>query len=147
MENCTDLEPASDDFEYFFQVYSDFPPASSFSFLSCSRSNAQVVMRFIPNWSLLTARKHTKWPEAKAASPILCGNADCVRTSLRSALQTARAILRHPIGKRESSAKFDPSKTQSYHAENAQFGPLLKIECRGLEFIGFDPSVIDRISE
>ncbi len=45
------------------------------------------------------------------------------------------------VGKRESSAKFDPSPPTPYSAENAQFAPLLKIECRGLEFVGFDPSV------
>ncbi len=46
------------------------------------------------------------------------------------------------LGKRESSAKFDnSSKIQPYNDENAQLKPLLIVECRGLEFIGFDPRV------
>lgn len=44
--------------------------------------------------------------------------------------------------KRESSAKFeDKSPTLSYSADhNGQFAPFLTIECRGLEFVGFDPT-------
>ncbi|KAN0125080.1 DUF866 domain containing protein [Russula decolorans] len=43
--------------------------------------------------------------------------------------------------KRESSAKFEPSSSpQPYPAEaNGQFRPFITIECRGLEFISFDP--------
>lgn len=42
--------------------------------------------------------------------------------------------------KRESSAKFETaSPVQPYKAENGQFGPLLTVECRGLEFVDFDP--------
>ncbi|KAJ2920374.1 hypothetical protein MD484_g175, partial [Candolleomyces efflorescens] len=45
--------------------------------------------------------------------------------------------------KRESSAKFDTSRAvKSYVAENGQLQPILEIECRGLEFTGFDPSGI-----
>jgi len=44
--------------------------------------------------------------------------------------------------KRESSAKFDPAQNHPYSDENGQFAPLLVIECRGLEFVGFDPSGI-----
>lgn len=61
-------------------------------------------------------------------------------------------------GKRESSAKFEDSyPVKPYNAENAQFAPLLQIECRGeahssidlndkliasgLEFVDFDPRV------
>ncbi|KAG6828711.1 hypothetical protein H0H92_007019 [Tricholoma furcatifolium] len=40
---------------------------------------------------------------------------------------------------RKSSAKFAPTQDRPYTAENAQFAPLLEIECRGLEFIGFNP--------
>lgn len=43
--------------------------------------------------------------------------------------------------KRESSAKFETPPPLPYKEENGQFGPLLIIECRGLEFIGFDPRV------
>lgn len=44
--------------------------------------------------------------------------------------------------KRESSAKFeDKSPTLSYSADhNGQFAPFLTIDCRGLEFVGFDPT-------
>jgi hypothetical protein len=44
-------------------------------------------------------------------------------------------------GKRESSAKFEPSIVP-YSNENGQFAPLLVLDCRGLEFTGFDPRVI-----
>ena len=45
-------------------------------------------------------------------------------------------------GKRESSAKFDLSvPLKPYVSENAEYEQLLVIECRGLEFIDFDPKV------
>ncbi|KAJ2927162.1 hypothetical protein H1R20_g9909, partial [Candolleomyces eurysporus] len=44
------------------------------------------------------------------------------------------------LGKRESSAKFNTSSAvKPYVAENGQLQPILEIECRGLEFVGFDP--------
>ena len=45
--------------------------------------------------------------------------------------------------KRESSAKFEPNeKPKPYSAEaNGQFAPFLTVDCRGLEFVGFDPKV------
>lgn len=54
---------------------------------------------------------------------------------------TANFVWRCGTCKRESSAKFeDKSPTIPYSAEaNSQFAPFLTIECRGLEFIGFDP--------
>jgi hypothetical protein len=55
---------------------------------------------------------------------------------------TAHFVWRCGMCKRESSAKFDPVAPKPYYnAENEQFGPLLIIECRGLEFVGFDPKV------
>jgi Eukaryotic protein of unknown function (DUF866) len=45
------------------------------------------------------------------------------------------------LGKRESSAKFEPTAMTPYTSANAQFEPLLVIECRGLEFTDFDPRV------
>ncbi|KAJ6519732.1 hypothetical protein C8R45DRAFT_952518 [Mycena sanguinolenta] len=51
---------------------------------------------------------------------------------------TANFVWRCGQCKRESSAKFEGA-VQAYTAENAQFGPLLVIECRGLEFIDFEP--------
>jgi len=44
------------------------------------------------------------------------------------------------VCKRESSAKFDPEPARPYPADaNGQFAPLLTLDCRGLEFVGFDP--------
>ncbi|KAF9076188.1 hypothetical protein BDP27DRAFT_1314033 [Rhodocollybia butyracea] len=54
----------------------------------------------------------------------------------------AHFVWRCSLCKRESFAKFDPSPLKPYNAENGQLAPFLKIECRGLEFIGFDPSGI-----
>lgn len=63
------------------------------------------------------------------------------RTDEREGLKGTKANFVWKCGscKRESSAKFDASKSTPYKAENGQYGPLLTIECRGLEFIGFDP--------
>ncbi|KAJ8083944.1 hypothetical protein AAF712_000844 [Marasmius tenuissimus] len=53
---------------------------------------------------------------------------------------TAHFVWRCGLCKRESSAKFDPSKTIPYTEEHSgQLAPFLKVECRGLEFIGFEP--------
>ncbi|KII93877.1 hypothetical protein PLICRDRAFT_36098 [Plicaturopsis crispa FD-325 SS-3] len=53
---------------------------------------------------------------------------------------TAHFVWRCGMCKRESSAKFETaSPPQPYAAENGQYGPLVTIECRGLEFVGFDP--------
>lgn len=56
---------------------------------------------------------------------------------------TANFVWRCGTCKRESSAKFDPKfAPQPYTADsNGQFAPLLTVECRGLEFIEFDPRV------
>ncbi|KAH7910881.1 hypothetical protein BJ138DRAFT_1086755 [Hygrophoropsis aurantiaca] len=55
----------------------------------------------------------------------------------------AHLVWRCGFCKRESSAKFDPSfAPQPYTSEsNGQFAPFLVIDCRGLEFIGFDPKL------
>ncbi|KAI1793832.1 hypothetical protein LXA43DRAFT_998595 [Ganoderma leucocontextum] len=54
---------------------------------------------------------------------------------------TAHFVWRCGLCKRESSAKFEPKeKPKPYTVEaNGQFAPFLTIDCRGLEFIGFDP--------
>ena len=68
----------------------------------------------------------------------MCGAVECVGFFLLLPPAVGSLFL----GKRESTAKFDPAvPVTPYTAENGQFGPLLKIECRGLEFVGFDPSV------
>ncbi|KAF9462148.1 hypothetical protein BDZ94DRAFT_1166323, partial [Collybia nuda] len=51
---------------------------------------------------------------------------------------SANFVWRCSMCKRESSAKFETIITP-YIAENEQYGPLLVLECRGLEFIGFNP--------
>ena len=60
---------------------------------------------------------------------------------------TANFVWRCGTCKRESSAKFeDKSPTVPYTAEaNGQFAPFLTIECRGLEFVGFDPTRVGSI--
>jgi len=50
-------------------------------------------------------------------------------------------VWRCSLCKRESSAKFDAAyPTQVYTDEsNGQFAPFVILDCRGLEFIGFEP--------
>ena len=75
--------------------------------------------------------------EAKEIPPISCGAADHVRLFIYlSWLSNSWGP-----GKRESSAKFDPSPPKPYNDQNGQFAPVLTIECRGLEFWGFEPGV------
>ncbi|KAK0478243.1 hypothetical protein IW261DRAFT_1608495 [Armillaria novae-zelandiae] len=103
LENVTDLVPASENFEYFFQVKCN----------SCNEVHPKLVS---------VNRKETREVSGGKGA-------------------TANFVWRCGLCKRESSAKFDSSYLpQPYCAENGQFAPLLKIECRGLEFIGFDPS-------
>ncbi|KAJ7357277.1 hypothetical protein DFH08DRAFT_851518 [Mycena albidolilacea] len=53
---------------------------------------------------------------------------------------TASFVWRCGECKRESSAKFeDAYGVKPYTDENGQFAPLLVVECRGLEFIDFQP--------
>jgi len=102
LENVTDLVPASDDFEYFFQV----------KCMSCNETHPKFV-------SLNRVEEH-EVPGAKNA--------------------TANFVWKCGFCKRASSAKFDTSvRVSPYTNQNAQFEPLLVIECRGLEFVGFDP--------
>ena len=56
----------------------------------------------------------------------------------------ANFVWRCSSCKRESSAKFDEKAlVKPYTVDaNGQFAPLLIIECRGLEFVGFDPRVL-----
>ena len=56
---------------------------------------------------------------------------------------TAHFVWRCGSCKRESSAKFDDKHpTIPYTADaNGQFAPFLTIECRGLEFVGFEARV------
>lgn len=74
----------------------------------------------------------------KIARLTSCGSAVFVHTLLFLFFILALINL---IGKRESSAKFEPS-VLPYNNENAQFAPLLVLDCRGLEFTGFDPRVM-----
>ncbi|KAM5530616.1 hypothetical protein V8D89_015734 [Ganoderma adspersum] len=57
---------------------------------------------------------------------------------------TAHFVWRCGLCKRESSARFEPNeKPKPYTVDaNGQFAPFVTIDCRGLEFIGFDPKGI-----
>ncbi|KAL1737054.1 hypothetical protein EV714DRAFT_265868 [Schizophyllum commune] len=101
LENVTDLVPASDDFEYFFQVQCN----------SCHETHPKFVGMNMKDEREVSGGKNA----------------------------TANFVWRCGMCKRESSAKFDTAYgVKPYSAENGQFGPLLTIECRGLEFVGFD---------
>jgi len=108
LENVTDLVPASDSFEYFFQV----------KCTSCNEVHPKLV-------------SVNRVEERDVSSGK--GN-------------TAHFVWRCGLCKRESSAKFEPSSVpQPYSADaNGQFAPFLTIDCRGLEFVGFDPRGIWR---
>lgn len=55
---------------------------------------------------------------------------------------TAHFVWRCSNCKRESSAKFEPTPPKPYTAESSgKFAPLVVLDCRGLEFTGFDPKV------
>lgn len=55
---------------------------------------------------------------------------------------TANFVWKCSNCKREHSATFDKAAPTPYSADNnGQFAPLVMIECRGLEFTGFDPKV------
>ncbi|KAH6917474.1 hypothetical protein BKA70DRAFT_1367901 [Coprinopsis sp. MPI-PUGE-AT-0042] len=105
LENVTDLVPASEDFEYFFQV-------------KCTSCN-----EVHPNFVSMNRLEEREVSGSKNA--------------------TAHFVWKCGLCKREHSAKFDNSvKVKPYSAENGQLQPILVIECRGLEFIGFQPQGI-----
>jgi len=101
LENVTNLEPASKDFEFFFQVKCN----------SCNEVH--------PKYVTLNRLEEHEVTGGKGS--------------------TAHFVWRCGLCKRESSAKFESSSMKPYNSENAQFQPLLVIECRGLEFTDFDP--------
>ncbi|TRM60252.1 hypothetical protein BD626DRAFT_505919 [Schizophyllum amplum] len=101
LENVTDLVPATDDFEFFFQVQCN----------SCHETHPKYVGMNMQEEHEVSGGKNA----------------------------TAHFVWRCGMCKRESTAKFDTTYgLRPYKAENGQFGPLLIIECRGLEFVGFD---------
>ena len=54
----------------------------------------------------------------------------------------ANFVWKCGLCKREASARFEPSfPTKPYSAENGQLAPFLTLDCRNLEFVGFDPKV------
>ncbi|EPT04023.1 hypothetical protein FOMPIDRAFT_1028349 [Fomitopsis schrenkii] len=103
LENVTDLVPASEDFEYFFQV----------KCTSCNEVHPKLVS--------INSVEEREVSSGKGS--------------------TAHFVWRCGLCKRESSAKFDPGfKPQPYSADaNGQFASFLTVDCRGLEFVGFDP--------
>ncbi|KAI0033409.1 DUF866-domain-containing protein [Vararia minispora EC-137] len=54
---------------------------------------------------------------------------------------TAHFVWRCGLCKRESTAKFEPKNPpQAYTVDaNGQYAPFITVDCRGLEFIGFEP--------
>jgi len=100
LENVTDLEPASIDFEFFFQVKCTTCHDIHPNYVSMNRIEEREVS------GGKNSRAHFVWR---------CGTC-----------------------KRENSAKFEPT-VKPYHNENAQFAPLVVLDCRGLEFTGFNP--------
>ncbi|RHZ56357.1 hypothetical protein Glove_402g30 [Diversispora epigaea] len=53
---------------------------------------------------------------------------------------TANFVIRCKFCKREGFAQIDPNSINPYTIENnEQFSPIVIIECRGLEFVDFDP--------
>lgn len=110
LENVTDLAPASDDFEWFFNVKCN----------SCNEQHPKLVSLNRTEERPLTMGKGTM----------------------------ANFVWKCSNCKRESSAKFDtPTPSQPalrpYTSEQSgQFAPLITIECRGLEFVGFNPQGI-----
>ncbi|KAF9015068.1 hypothetical protein BDQ17DRAFT_13321 [Cyathus striatus] len=102
LENVTNLVPASDDFEYFFQV----------KCTSCNEPHPKFVSLNRKEGYEVSGGKGSK----------------------------ANFVWRCGLCKRESSAKFElATPVQPYTSANTQFQPLLVVECRGLEFTGFDP--------
>jgi len=52
----------------------------------------------------------------------------------------ANFVWKCGLCKREASARFEPAfPTKPYSAENGQLTPFLTLDCRNLEFVGFDP--------
>ncbi|KAG9295862.1 hypothetical protein G9A89_006601 [Geosiphon pyriformis] len=62
------------------------------------------------------------------------------QTDLNGSRGTANLVMRCKFCKRESSAQFDPTPTKPYtNDDSGQFAKIVTIECRGLEFIDFEP--------
>lgn len=102
LENVTDLQPATDDFEYFFQV-------------KCTQCN-----EIHPK--LISINRHEEYEVAGGRGG------------------TANFVWKCGTCKREASARFESAfPTKPYSSENGQLEPFLTLDCRNLEFIGFDP--------
>ncbi|KAF8710463.1 hypothetical protein RHS03_02201, partial [Rhizoctonia solani] len=96
LENVTDLKPADENFNWFFEAMHP-------KYVSMTRTEEMAVSG------------------GKGS--------------------TANFVWRCGLCKRESSAKFEVANpVQPYTAESSgQFAPLVTVDCRGLEFINFDP--------
>lgn len=83
------------------------------------------------------------YPEDDTAALIYAASLQEERDVSGGKGSTAHFVWRCGLCKRESSAKFEPGeKPKPYSADaNGQFLPFLTLDCRGLEFIGFDPRV------
>ncbi|CAE6525119.1 unnamed protein product [Rhizoctonia solani] len=103
LENVTDLKPADENFNWFFEV-------------KCTSCN-----EVHPKYVSMTRTEEMAVSGGKGS--------------------TANFVWRCGLCKRESSAKFEVANpVQPYTIESSgQFAPLVTIDCRGLEFINFDP--------
>ncbi|CAG7846330.1 SubName: Full=Uncharacterized protein {ECO:0000313/EMBL:CCA69672.1} [Serendipita indica DSM 11827] len=137
LENVTDLAPASDDFEWFFNASPIGPNTNRVKCNSCNEQHPKLVSlnRTVRLSSIISLPPplHTLNEER----PLTMGKGTM-----------ANFVWKCSNCKRESSAKFDtPTPSQPalrpYTSEQSgQFAPLITIECRGLEFVGFNPQGI-----
>lgn len=109
LENVTDLVPADDEFEYFFEVMCG----------SCHEIHPKFVSM---------NRLEERTPSVGKGSNV-------------------HFVWKCGFCKRESSARFEQEAPQPYSAaSNGQFASLLALDCRGLEFVGFQPRGIWKCS-
>jgi hypothetical protein len=122
LENVTNLEPATDDFEYFFQVRIQFQHLIALCWrltpfqVKCTQCNETHP-------KLISINRHEEYDVSGGRGG------------------TANFVWKCGICKREASAKFEPSVTKPYSAENGQLQPFLTLDCRNLEFTIFNPKV------
>ncbi|KAG9126295.1 hypothetical protein FRC07_004070 [Ceratobasidium sp. 392] len=114
LENVTDLKPADENFDWFFEV-------------KCNSCN----------------EKHPKYVTMnRVEEKVVSGGKGSTAHFVWRCVQDLERIKRRKgLCKRESSAKFESANPlKPYTAENSgKLAPLITIDCRGLEFTNFDP--------
>ncbi|KAG8947966.1 hypothetical protein FRC04_010163 [Tulasnella sp. 424] len=140
----TDLQPASDDFEWFFKVMigpnccSTQASRSIKVIISLSAGGLQLVSSRAPQ---IRFHKQAGPPSRTSEPPVTYQD----NRELSTGHDTANFVWKCSECKRESSAKFDqfPDKSKLKPYQLAQdrgqdYAPLVVLDCRGLEFVGFD---------